>query len=162
LGFWKKGQKKAQTFVTFEAEPAQIERLLAQGIIDSAVAQAGIAAGKLRLKVPVETYQAFLAQKELNPVRARPELSPNEHEKALLEQIAQKIHTNKLASAARLFLTANRPMSFTAGQVLIGAQPLTHLLFGSEAVKWLAQYSELLENRANLDWLLKRLDELES
>lgn len=160
MGFWKKQPQKAQSYVTFEAYPPQIEQLLAQGIIDSEVAQASLKAGKLRIKVPTETYEAFLAQPQAKPNhKAQTDYTPNDQE--LLEQIAQKIHTNKLHSAARLFLTANRPLSFAASQVLIGAQPLTRMMFGNEAVNWLAQYGDLLENRLNLDWLLRRLDELQ-
>lgn len=169
---WKrkpKGSSKTESYITFEADVTQIKQLLTDGIITPEIAEAGLQAGVLRVKVAFSVYQAFLETSPLQNTATvtnhdlmvnSPKEKISQADQQLLEQIAQKIHQNKLDSAARLFLTANRPMSFVGSQILVGAQPFSHMLFGADAVKWLSQYGALLENRHNLDWLMARLDQL--
>lgn len=70
----------------------------------------------------------------------------------LLDDLARQLQARGLEGAGLLLLEAHRPLAFLASQFLLGLQP-----FWSHP-KW-EEYRVLLEDRSNLDRLLKRLSE---
>ncbi|MBI3287074.1 MAG: hypothetical protein HYZ68_03405 [Chloroflexi bacterium] len=70
----------------------------------------------------------------------------------LLDDLARQLQARGLEGAGHLLLESHRPLAFLASQLLLALQPY-----------WdnpkLEEYRVLLEDRANLDRLLKRLSE---
>ncbi|MDB5081763.1 MAG: hypothetical protein JWP00_3687 [Chloroflexi bacterium] len=125
---------------------AQVEQLRKLGVLDEAQTAAGRRAGGLLVSVSSRLVKQF--QQE------------NESTGAALEKLAGRIHAAGLSVPARLFLTAGRPLSFFGSQVLLLAQPVSKLLFRNQDPA--GHYYRLLEDRQNVDRLLRCLDALES
>jgi hypothetical protein len=77
----------------------------------------------------------------------------------LIEALAHRIAEWKLVGPAVFFLELARPFGFVAGQGLLLFQPLVALLGNDQALSDLAA---LLDDRANIDRLLARLQHGES
>jgi hypothetical protein len=131
--------------LTFRVNPIQLEQLRKLGVVDEVQAAAGRQAGGLQVSVSARLVKQFQQENEVNT--------------AALEKLARRIHDSGMTVPARLFLVAGRPLSFFGSQVLLLAQPASKLLFKAQDPT--AQYSRLLEDRANVDRLLRRLDTLE-
>ncbi len=131
--------------VTIRVNLAQLEQLRKLGVVDEAKAAAGRKAGGLQVSVAARLVKQFQQENEANA--------------AALEKLARQIHAAGMATPARLFLVAGRPLSFFGSQVLLLAQPATKLLFREQDPT--AQFNRLLEDRANLDRLLRWLDVLD-
>ena len=127
--------------VTIRADVAQVERLLALGVLSPAQAEAGRRAGGLVVSLPAHLVDQWQAQ-------ARQ-----------IEELADYLYRTGLSRPARLFLGAGRPLSFVGSQLLLVVQPLSQIVFGRHDQA--GRYSQLLEDRTNVDRLLARLDQLE-
>ena len=77
---------------------------------------------------------------------------------ALLDRVAEQVVRRGLVTPAVFFLELHRPLSFLAGQATHALQPFLAPLFGYETVQRLAR---LLEDPANVDRLLERLEQME-
>lgn len=166
----------SEAYITVQAGPDQIEQLAALGVLSVAQADAGRKAGGLVVRVPADAVADF--KRSQNDTENEPSLivlsaTQNEpvarfvteklsvaDESAEIEQLARRIDEAGLNAAARLFIASNRPLSFFASQFLLLVQPVSRLTLGTKDPT--GRYSRLLENRANLDHLLARLDELEN
>lgn len=71
--------------------------------------------------------------------------------------VAERIVGRRLEAPAMLFLEIHRPLSFVASQGLLAALPLIGPLVGADRV---LGASKLLENRANIDRLISRIEEM--
>lgn len=159
---------ESQPFVTVEANLAQIERLGELGALTSEQLEAGRKAGKMQVNLPAHLVKEFERGKEATealPVAPLDALAGLETadpaaEKAELERLAHQINEAGMNTMARLFIATNRPLSFFASQFLLMLQPVSRLTLGAKDPT--GRYSRLLEKRANLDYLLTRLDELEA
>ena len=125
---------------------AQIEQLRRLGVLEETQAEAGRRAGRMDVFVPSTLVARFRQE--------------NTTHSAEIEKLAQRIFSARLTVPARLFLTAGKPLSFFGSQMLLLAQPASKLLFHKQDPA--GQYSRLLEDRANVDRLLHRLDALEA
>jgi hypothetical protein len=86
---------------------------------------------------------------------------PNTEDPALdplLDRVATQVVRRGLVTPAVFFLELHRPLSFLAGQATHALQPFLAPLFGYETVQRLAR---LLEDPANVDRLLDRIEQLE-
>ncbi len=126
--------------------PAQVAQLRKLGVLDEAQAAAGRKAGGLEVLVSARLVKQFQQANESNAIE--------------LEKIARRIHAAGLTTPARLFLAAGRPLSFFGSQVLLLAQPASKLLFKEQDPA--GHYYRLLEDRENVDRLLRCLDALEA
>jgi len=82
-----------------------------------------------------------------------PPPAPNE----LLDRIAAEVVRRGLVTPAVFFIELNRPLSFLAGQAAHVLFPFLAPLFGIGTARQLA---ELLEDPANVDRLLKKMERL--
>ena len=73
----------------------------------------------------------------------------------LIESIARRIADWSLTAPAIMFLEANKPFSFIGSQALLFFQPVLGLLIGDETV---ADYAQFLEDRDNIERLIRRLE----
>ena len=76
---------------------------------------------------------------------------------AAIEDIARHVVRRRLETPAVLLLELHRPVSFIAGQALVVAAPFLGPIFG---VDRLARCGSILHDRANMDRLIQRIDEL--
>ena len=80
-------------------------------------------------------------------------------EEAALEEIAHRVVNEGMGAAAIMFLESSRPVSFIAGQAAIAATPL---IGGFIEPMRLEKYATLFGNRAFVDRLIARIEELEN
>ena len=74
-----------------------------------------------------------------------------------IEDIARHIVRRRLETPAILLLEMHKPVSFIASQALVVGTPFLGPIVG---VDRLARYGSILHDRANLDRLIRRIDEL--
>lgn len=143
--------------VTIRADVTQIERLAQLGAVTPEQAAAGLQAGGMLVKVPARLVAEFQAA---HPNQTKAEGSKVVAPDPEIEELALRIEQAGLSGPARLLLVGGRPVSFVGSQFLLLLQPLAQIGFGEQ--NRLGRYSRLLENRANLDSLLARLEKLEA
>jgi hypothetical protein len=76
----------------------------------------------------------------------------------LIEHLIEQISRWRLTVLAIVLLQVTRPLSFIAGQGLLLCQPLLSFVYDAPRV---ADYVELLADRASMDRLVTRLEETE-
>ncbi len=76
----------------------------------------------------------------------------------LIEHLTEQISRWRLTVPAIVLLQVTRPLSFIAGQGLLLCQPLLSFVYDAPRV---ADYVELLADRASMDRLVTRLEETE-
>lgn len=133
--------------VKIRVNPAQIDQLRRLGALDAAQAHAGRHAGGLDVLVPARLVAQF-RQAQANAVESE------------VERLAHRIFSSGLSTPARLFLSAGKPLNFFGSQMLLLVQPASKLLFRHQDPA--GRFYRLLEDPANVDRLLRRLDELEA
>jgi hypothetical protein len=77
----------------------------------------------------------------------------------VVDRVAEQVVRRGLVTPALFFLELHRPLSFLAGQATHALQPFLAPLFGYQTVQRLAR---LLEDPANVDRLLERIEQLEA
>jgi hypothetical protein len=80
-----------------------------------------------------------------------------EERDSMIGEIAQKVVDMRMETPAVLFLEMNKPVSVIAGQSIIAASPILIPLFGAAGVR---RYSQLLNNRENVELLVERIEDL--
>lgn len=73
----------------------------------------------------------------------------------LIERLAKQISRRRLTVPAILLLQVTRPLSFIASQGLLLCQPLLSFVYDASRV---ADYAELLADRASIDRLVAQLE----
>jgi hypothetical protein len=81
--------------------------------------------------------------------------SVQEQNQQLLDKLAQQIDRWGLTLPALLFLQVTRPLSFIASQGLLLCQPVLSFFYDTPRI---ADYADLLADRANIDRLVARLE----
>jgi hypothetical protein len=76
----------------------------------------------------------------------------------LIEHLTEQISRWRLTVPAILILQVTRPLSFIASQGLLLCQPLLSFVYDAPRV---ADYAELLADRASMERLVTRLEETE-
>jgi hypothetical protein len=81
-----------------------------------------------------------------------------ERREEILTKIAQKVVDLKLTPVAIVMLESSKPLSFVGSQLMVFMQPVVTSIFPFH------QYDEvaaLLEDRANVEALIQRIEQLE-
>ena len=84
---------------------------------------------------------------------------PDAERDELIEALAQKVDKRGLHTPAILLLEMHKPIAFIAGQSLVLGSGFLGPLFGPKNVQ---KYSKLLEDRANIERLVQRIEELQT
>jgi hypothetical protein len=84
------------------------------------------------------------------------QLTP-ERRDALIEKISRFVVDRRLETPAVFMLESSRPLTFVGSQALVVGQPVLASFFGWERV---GEYRLLLEDRANIDRLIARIESL--
>ncbi len=156
-----------EEYLTITATPTQARRLAELGAISATQAEQAQVAGGLLVRLPARLVAEFEEQNRPAFSTTQDVISTISGGKpeaktavtAELEKMASWIQQSGMNLPARLFLSTNRPLSFVSSQFLLVAQPLARFTFGKADPT--GRWSSLLENRANVDWLLNRLEQLE-
>jgi len=81
--------------------------------------------------------------------------SGQERSEQLIDQLSQQINRWRLSLPAALVLQVTRPLSFVASQALLLCEPLLSFF---DDIPRIANYAELLSDRANIDRLVAHLE----
>ena len=84
---------------------------------------------------------------------------PVDDECEAIEEIAQRVVREGMATAAIIFLESSKPVSFLAGQAAIFATPM---LGGFIEPLRLEKYADLFSNRDFIERLINRIEELDA
>ena len=76
---------------------------------------------------------------------------------SIIDSIAEKIVDRRLETPGILFLETHKPLSFIASQATLVAMPLLGPLVG---VQQMADFSKLLADRANVERLICRIEDM--
>jgi hypothetical protein len=85
------------------------------------------------------------------------ESSPSGRED-LLDRLARKIVDRGLSAPAVIFLESTKPLNFVGCQALNFLEPLVQSVFG---IKSYTEFTQLMENRSNIEKLILKIEELE-
>jgi hypothetical protein len=80
-------------------------------------------------------------------------------EVTLIEEIAQRVVREGMASAAVVFLESSKPVSFLTGQAAIVATPLLGGFLGPGRIE---RYADLFSNRGFIERLIQRIEQLDA
>ncbi len=84
---------------------------------------------------------------------------PNEAERQLAEHLCQAVVRRGLTTPALLLLETFRPLNYLAAQSMHFLGPIAQAVFDAEGYRRLAGF---LERRGAVDYLCRRLEELEA
>jgi len=87
------------------------------------------------------------------------EKRPLPEHREIMDRFAAKIVDWRMTAPAILFLESAKPLSFLGNQALVFFQPIVQSLFN---FKTYDEFIEILEDRDNLEYLLLKIEELES
>ncbi len=77
----------------------------------------------------------------------------------ILDRFARKVVERRLSAPAILFLESTKPLSFLGNQTMVFFQPIVQSIF---TFKSYDDIMALLEDRENVERLLRRIEELEA
>ena len=83
------------------------------------------------------------------------ELSDAERDR-LIESLVEKTHRYRMESAVIFFLEMHKPLTYLASQSMLLGSGFLAPLFGPENVQ---KYAKLFETRANVEHLIRRIEE---
>jgi DNA repair photolyase len=90
--------------------------------------------------------------------KATAEAKRAEHREAM-DKFAAKVVERRMAAPAILFLESAKPLSFLGNQALVFLQPIIQSVF---AFKNYDEVAEILEDRENIEYLLRKIEELDA
>lgn len=91
------------------------------------------------------------------PTEETTEQAGSPHEQ-LIERVAQRLVELRMGAPALFMLEATRPLSFVASQAMIVFEPIVGAIFNVAEYR---QFQQMMEDRANIDRLMNRIEELE-
>ena len=86
----------------------------------------------------------------------RLEAALSDDDRALLDELADRIARRRLVSAALMFFESLKPLNFVASSMLVFFRPMVQVLW-SEPHRY-DQVARLLEQRGSVELLLRRLE----
>lgn len=86
----------------------------------------------------------------------RLEAALSDDDRALLDELADRIARRRLVAAALMFFESVKPLNFVTSQMLVFFRPMVQVLW-SEPHRY-DQVARLLEQRGTIELLLRRLE----
>ena len=84
---------------------------------------------------------------------------PLEHHREIMDRFARRIVDWRMSAPAILFLESAKPLSFLGNQALVFFQPIVQSIFN---FKTYDEFTEILEERENVEYLLLKIEEFEA
>lgn len=91
-------------------------------------------------------------------MRDKPGEEKRAEREALMDRFAAAVVERRMGAPAILFLESVKPVSFLGNQALVFFQPIVQSVFD---FKHYDKIIEILEDRQNLDYILRQIEELE-
>ena len=92
-------------------------------------------------------------------MRGAKEETKDKERSEILDRFARKVVERRLSAPAILFLESTKPLSFLGNQAMVFFQPIVQSIF---TFKSYDDIMLLLEDRENVECLLRRIEELEA
>jgi len=92
-------------------------------------------------------------------MRGAKEETKDKERSEILDRFAKKVVERRLSAPAILFLESTKPLSFLGNQAMVFFQPIVQSIF---TFKSYDDIMLLLEDRENVECLLRRIEELEA
>ena len=92
-------------------------------------------------------------------MRGAKEETKGKERSEILDRFARKVVERRLSAPAILFLESTKPLSFLGNQTMVFFQPIVQSIF---TFKSYDDIMALLEDRENVERLLRRIEELEA
>ncbi len=92
-------------------------------------------------------------------MRGAKEETKGKERSEILDRFARKVVERRLSAPAILFLESTKPLSFLGNQTMVFFQPIVQSIF---TFKSYDDIMLLLEDRENVECLLRRIEELEA
>ena len=92
-------------------------------------------------------------------MRAAKEETNDKERSEILDRFARKVVERRLSAPAILFLESSKPLSFLGNQAMVFFQPIVQSIFTFRSYD---DVMMLLEDRENVERLLRRIEELEA
>jgi hypothetical protein len=92
-------------------------------------------------------------------MRDKPGEAERAEREALMDRFAAAVVERRMAAPAILFLESVKPVSFLGNQALVFFQPIVQSLF---EVRSYDKIVAILEDRQNLEYILKKIEELDA
>jgi len=87
---------------------------------------------------------------------------PTEAQREAAEWLCRKVVERRLALPAHVFLEMGRPLSFLGSQAMHFTHPLVWSVAPNRSSEGYRHLAGFLERRGAVEWILKRIDELEN
>ena len=84
---------------------------------------------------------------------------PTPDQRDAVDRVCQEVVRRHLTTPALLFLEMSRPMNYLGSQTMHFFQPMIAALTNSAAPR---HFAEFLEHRGSIDYICRRIEELES
>lgn len=86
-------------------------------------------------------------------------LEPTPEQRAVADRLCREVVRRRLTTPALAFLEMSRPMNFLGSQALQFFMPLINALTVAEGPR---HFAEFLEHRGSIEYLCRRIEELEA
>lgn len=86
---------------------------------------------------------------------------PTAEQKPVVEWACREIARRRLSTPGLLFLEMSRPLNYVAAQTMHFFQPAFWAILRKQSVESYRHFSEFLERRGSLEYIIQRIEELE-
>jgi hypothetical protein len=87
-----------------------------------------------------------------------PNVEPTDAQKQVVDKVCREVMRRGLATPALVFLEIFRPMNYIGSQAMHFFRPIVTVILDGEGYR---HFSEFLEHRESVDYLRRRIEELE-
>lgn len=88
------------------------------------------------------------------------DFAPDEKDLELIDIVCREVVKRGMATPATLFLESTRPLNYVGSQTMVFFEPVMRTVLRHPEA-W-SRFSEILEHRGSIEYLCKRIDELEN
>jgi len=92
-------------------------------------------------------------------VESAAQLEPSDAERAAADRVCREIVRRHLSTPALLFLEVSRPLNYIGAQAMHFFQPIVSAVLPGEGYR---VFTEFLERRGSVDYLCRRIEDLEA
>jgi len=86
------------------------------------------------------------------------DVTPSAEQTDAIDRVMKEIHRRKMSVPSSMFLETCRPLNYVGSQLLVFFSPILKVTLGINAQDAFARF---LEQRGSIDYLLRRLEELD-
>ena len=88
------------------------------------------------------------------------DFEPDEKDRELIDVVCREVVKRGMATPATLFLESTRPLNYVGSQTMVFFEPVMRTVLRHPEA-W-SRFSEILEHRGSIEYLCKRIDEMDN